>query len=303
VSETRLFAPRPAYRFTKQNRALITYALASDAKAPVTIDILDGNTVVRELTGSEHPGINRVAWDLRYAPPRLVELRVPPDVNPHIADEPRFRGKDTRPVTHWGLDPAEVGPIVAPGKYTVRLTVNGKSDTQPLDVLKDPRVPTSDADLEASVKLQLRIRDDVNQASDMINTLEIMRKQIEDMKAGLHAQKKTDLEKAAVEMSKKLFEMETKLLEASQMTSDDKYFQQAYRVYMNLLWLNGEVGPGAGDVAGGADFKPTDTSVQVLDGIEKDLAAAKSEYDRLMQGDVVQFNRMIAEKGIIPLAR
>ena len=48
------------------------------------------------------------------------------------------------------------------------------------------------------------------------------------------------------------------------MTSDDKYFQQAYRVYMNLIWLNGEVGPGAGDVAGGADFPPTDTSVSGL---------------------------------------
>ena len=41
-----------------------------------------------------------------------------------------------------------------------------------------------------------------------------------------------------------------KLLERAQWTSDDKYFRQAYRIYMNLIWLNGEVGPGAGDVAG-----------------------------------------------------
>ncbi len=87
------------------------------------------------------------------------------------------------------------------------------------------------------------------------------------------------------------------------MTSDDKYFQQAYKVYMNLLWLNGEVGPGAGDVAGGADFRPTDTSVQVLDGVEKDLASAKADYDRVMQSDVPAFNRMLAEKGATPIVR
>jgi hypothetical protein len=30
--------------------------------------------------------------------------------------------------------------MVAPGGYTVKLTVNGKSYTQPLTVLPDPRV-------------------------------------------------------------------------------------------------------------------------------------------------------------------
>ena len=77
------------------------------------------------------------------------------------------------------------------------------------------------------------------------------------------------------------------------MTSDDKYFQQAYRVYMNLIWLNGEVGPGAGDVSGGADFPPTDTSVDVMETIEKDLNAAKADYKTLMDRDVPAFNRAI----------
>ena len=63
-------------------------------------------------------GLNRVAWDLRYEPPRLIAMRTTPPENPHIWEEPRFRGQDTRPVTHWGLEPAQVGPIVVPGKYT-----------------------------------------------------------------------------------------------------------------------------------------------------------------------------------------
>jgi len=102
------------------------------------------------------------------------------------------------------------------------------------------------------------------------------------------------------EMEKKLYAVETRLLEPAQMTSDDKYFQQAYRVYMNLIWLNGEVGPGAGDVAGGADFPPTDTSVGVLETIEKDLGSAKAEYKTLMERDVPAFNRAVAGT-IVPL--
>ena len=177
-------------------------------------------------------------------------MRTTPAENPHIWEEPRFRGQDTRPVTHWGLEPAQVGPIVAPGKYTVKLTVDGQSSTQPIEVLKDPKIATSVADIDLSVKLQLRLRDDISAAADMVNTIEVMRKQLEDVtKAYRSDRTKEALLKQVADMDKKLFDVEAKLLEPAQMTSDDKYFQQAYRVYMNLIWLNGEVGPGAGDVS------------------------------------------------------
>jgi len=228
-------------------------------------------------------------------------MRTTPPENPHIWEEPRFRGEDTRPVTHWGLEPAQVGPVVVPGKYTVKLTVDGQSATQSIDILRDPKVPTSVADLDLSVRLQLRLRDSISAAADMINGIEVMRKQLEDVqKAYRNDASKTALLKQVQVMDKKLFDVEAKLLEPAQMTSDDKYFQQAYRVYTNLLWLNGEVGPGAGDVSGGADFPPTDTSVSVLETIEKDLNAAKSEYKTLMERDVPAFNRAIAG-GMTPL--
>ena len=62
---------------------------------------------------------------------------------------------------------------------------------------------------------------------------------------------------------------------------------------MNLIWLNGEVGPGAGDVSGGADFPPTDTSVSLMESIEKDLNGAKTDYRNLMDREVPAFNRAI----------
>jgi photosystem II stability/assembly factor-like uncharacterized protein len=298
---TRLFAPRPTYRWSQRPHAIFSYALASAPRGAVQLQIIgpDGK-VIRDVPSEGRQGINRASWDLRYAPPKLVELRTTPPENPHIWEEPRFRGHDTRPVTHWGLDPAEVGPIVAPGKYTVKLTVDGQSFTQSIDILKDPKIPSSDADLQASVALQLRIRDDVNETSEIVNTIEVMRKQLEDMKKALagDASKQAVL-KAVDDFDKKLFDVETKLLEPAQMTSDDKYFQQAYRVYMNLIWLNGEVGPGAGDVSGGADFRPTDTSVGVLGDIEKDLAAARTLYKRLLDSDLGAFNRTLANSGMM----
>ena len=41
------------------------------------------------------------------------------------------------------------------------------------------------ADLDLSVKLQLRLRDDISAAADMVNTIEVMRKQLEDVHEGV----------------------------------------------------------------------------------------------------------------------
>jgi hypothetical protein len=60
---------------------------------------------------------------------------------------------------------------------------------------------------------------------------------------------------------------------------------------MSLIWLNGEVGTGAGDVAGGADYKPTDASMSWLADLEKGLAAAKAAHKALMDGDVAAFEK------------
>jgi hypothetical protein len=184
----------------------------------------------------------------------------------------------------------------------VKLTVAEQSITQSFEVVKDPKITTSDADLKASVDLQVRIRDDVTAAADMINSIEIARKQLQDIQKALSGDKaKADALKLVIDMDKKMLAVESKLLEPAQMTSDDKYFQQAYRVYMNLIWLNGEVGPGAGDVAGGQNFHPTDTSVAVLETIEKDLNVAKVDYRGLMEKDLPAFNKAIIERGLMAI--
>src|SRR5260370_7713192 len=94
---------------------------------------------------------------MHYESPRSVALRTTPSENPHIWEEPRFMNVDSRPITHWGLAQAEVGPIAAPGKYTVKLTVDGQSYTQPLEILRTPDSHGTDADLPPSVQPPLKV--------------------------------------------------------------------------------------------------------------------------------------------------
>ena len=287
-SSVRLFNPRPTYRYIDGGQALVTFSLAATPKTPVTLEILDNQgALVRMLKPRAGTGLGRVAWDLRYEGPRLVALRATPPENPYLFEEPRFRGKQTRPVTHWGLEDAGAGPYAIPGKYSVRLTVDGQSVSAPLEILRDPRTPGSDADLAASLKLQLRIREDVSETADMINRIEIERRALEEIQRGLPAEQHREVAlKATAALMEKLVAVEDRLLEPAARLSDDKYYQQVYRVYMNLLWLAGEVGPGAGDVAGGFNFKPTDTSIAVLATIEKDLTDARVAYRAVMDNDV-----------------
>jgi len=253
--------------------------------------------VIRTIESPGRAGLNRIVWDLRLDPPRQVAFRTTPPDNPHIWEEPRFKGKETRPVVHWGIEGAQVtGPIVTPGKYSVRLRVNGQAFTRGFEVYKDPSITASDADLMASTAVQIRIRDDMSAAADMVNNLEIMRKQLEDdLKANAG---RPDVERALREMDQKLLAVELRLVSRTELHSDDKWYVESYKVYQNLIWLNGVVNSGAGDVAGGADERPTDASIGVLDGLSKDLNAAKAEYRIAIDRDVPAFNRLAGGLGL-----
>ena len=296
-----LFVPRSGFRFARSGRAQFNFTLSSAPAAPVKIEILDAaNKVIRTFEGTGRAGLNRATWDLRYDQPHYVALRTTPPENPDIWNEPRFRGRDTRPVTHWGLAQAQVGPLAAPGTYSVRVTADGKSASQPFEIVKDPKIASPDADLAASTAMQIRIRDDINETSDSINGIEVMRKTLEDQQKANAG--KPEVLKVLREMDQKLGDVEYKFIERAAVLSDDKYFQQAYKVYSNLIWLNGAVGTGAGDEAGGADFRPTDTQVAVLAEIEKDLAVARSDYKKVMDTDVPAFNKLAPGRGLPVLA-
>jgi photosystem II stability/assembly factor-like uncharacterized protein len=78
---------------------------------------------------SAKTGLHRFVWDLHYAFPADVHTS--------------FYGPKA--------------PLALPGKYTVKLTVNGRSESQPLVLEMDPRVRTSQADLENMFRAESRV--------------------------------------------------------------------------------------------------------------------------------------------------
>jgi hypothetical protein len=85
--------------------------------------------LVPEMTPlSTAPGMHRFTWDVHYQP----------------LDGGGRLGGPTLPIAAIGHNtvPAPTTPWVNPGTFTVKLTVNGKTYTQPIVVKPDPRVKT-----------------------------------------------------------------------------------------------------------------------------------------------------------------
>jgi len=277
------------------NRPQFQLALATAPSGPVKMEVLDADgKVIRTQMVSAKAGLNGINWDLLLDAPKLVELMTTPPDNPHIWEEERFKDVQVRRITHWGITPQTGIPMAAPGKYQVRFTVDGTPYTAPFVVMKDPAVTTPDEDLTTSTRTQMRIRDDITQTSTMVNKMEIWRRQIEDqLKAN---GKKTAVVKSLKDLDRQIWDVENKLVSRAEIHSDDKYFPEAYKVYMNLIWLSGGVGQGASDEAGSIDYKPTDTQMQVLEVIEKDLASAKEAFEKLQSSVIPTFNKSMAGK-------
>lgn len=292
AAAVQLIPPRNVWRMARDGQADFTALLRAAPADSVTLQIVDSaGAVVRTARFGPRGGLNRYTWDLRHDGPRQVELRTIPPDNPNIWAEARFAGQKTRPIVHWGIDEVQrVGPIAAPGRYTVRLTADSITVSAPFRILRDPAIRSSDADLAASTAAQVRIRNAINRTAETVNGIEILRKQIEDRRKDAAA----DVATALDGFDRKLLEVEMVLLSKSDLHSDDKWYVEAYHTYLNLLWLSGEVGTGAADVAGGADFRPTDATLVTLARLETEAAGAQAAFARLVAADLPALNQALA---------
>ena len=149
--------------------AVLDYYLSAPARS-VVIEILDrGGRVVRRFASddpvpapadagnwpwywfrpavapSAAAGLQRFTWDLHYAR-HTAECSLPISATPmNTKCEPE-------------------GPWVLPGTYTVRLTVDGVAQTQPLTVRMDPRVRTASVELTRQHDLSLALHDAIVEA-------------------------------------------------------------------------------------------------------------------------------------------
>ena len=92
-------------------------------------------------------GMQRITWDMRYPGPWAPET----------------------PDGGFG------GPVVPPGKYSVRLTSGGQTITRAFDIKSDPRIAAdgvSDGDIAEQVKFQLQVRDALSDARRLQQAIE-----------------------------------------------------------------------------------------------------------------------------------
>src|SRR6185295_19595374 len=141
--------------------AIIDYYLKAAASGPVVLEIFGwGNKPVRRYASDDPParipnpneapvplywyrppqalstaaGMHRFTWDVHYQP-------LPPIPGGGGGGRGGGGGLPISAVP-FNTVPSPTTPWVAPGVYTVKLTVNGQSYTQPLVVKVDPRVRT-----------------------------------------------------------------------------------------------------------------------------------------------------------------
>jgi hypothetical protein len=159
------FPPEVPHALNPPEGAIVDYWLAQAPSSDITLDVLDAaGAVVRHLTSAagepvpeaarppepnfwiappvalpKRAGHNRASWDLRYESPRSFSHSFEINANPGLTP------------------PSPLGPLVPPGTYTLKLTVDGKSYAQTVSVKTDPRSPATLEAIRAQHALQMKI--------------------------------------------------------------------------------------------------------------------------------------------------
>jgi photosystem II stability/assembly factor-like uncharacterized protein len=289
TAETYLFKPKLTYRFRRNKNtdtplppeepagrnppdgAIIHYRLGSDAKTPVVLEVVNASgRLVRSFSSADSvepmetdlnvptywvrppqrlattAGTHRFVWDLHYSPPQVLGHDYP--ISAIYGDTPRY----------------PLGPAVLPGEYTVRLTVNGRSYSQPLTVKMDPRAPISAAGLKLQHDIGARMIDAI--ARDFAALGEVRRQR---------ALLKTQREGAkAGEVADSLVALDTALgaIESGPRAGTAE----------NLVRLNGELA-GILDTVEGADMGPTSQTISAAADLERSLATVLARWSEIQR--------------------
>jgi photosystem II stability/assembly factor-like uncharacterized protein len=153
--------------------AIIDYYLETAATGPITLSVYDDQgQLVRQYSSVAPPpdtvqpniaaywlappvvlpttaGMHRVAWDLRYPEPSVINYS-------YFGDLLDYREFTLNTHAVKGTTPRvqPTGPLVVPGTYRIALSVGGQTYTRSLAVENDPRESISQAALDAHLRLE-----------------------------------------------------------------------------------------------------------------------------------------------------
>lgn len=290
AKEAILYQPMPTYRMAGSNRrdpklegenhpngVMIHYFIKKlDDKAEVKIDILesDGDTI-RTFSNKAKDKLNlitikagggRFVWDMRYP------------------------GYKTFPGMVFYGSPNQ-GPKAVPGKYQVRLTVNGKSQTQDFEILKDPRLNTSTEDFQAQFEFLMKVRNKVTEANEGIINLRKIKEDLGYLKNKLGSDEKNkDMMDAIKKFEDELNTIENNIHQTKNQSVQDP-LNYGIKLNNRLAHLMVEQAQG--------DFRPTKQGEEVRSKLSQMVDEELSKLKNTIDGNLYKINQMAKEKGVM----
>lgn len=279
--------------------AVINYFLKSAPAGDISLAIYDSlGSLVRQFSSAPLPastepppnvpdywlerleplaksaGMRRFVWDLRYAPPE--SLRHNYSISATYGDTP--------------ADPR--GALVLPGKYEVRLTVNGQTFRQPLEVRPDPRVGTTQEDLAQEFQLDQKLVTATTASYEAYHRVADLRTAIADREKSMEH---NDQATAALAAAKDLDGKAT-AIEGEQ---GARFFGQG-KPKPSFALLNGEFG-GLATLVDSADAAPTSGMKIAFDDYCGDLNTALGQWNGLVNQDLQSLNAQLTGLHLQPL--
>src|SRR5258708_35174936 len=131
--------------------------------------------------------MHRFVWNVRYTAPESLGHRYP--ISAIVHDTP------LEPQGAWAL----------PGRYTVKLTVDGKSYTKPLLLKMDPRVKSTASDLTKQFAMQREATEGMSESFQALVQLRSTRNQV---KAAMEKSSSAQTEQKLSEFDRKAAALE-----------------------------------------------------------------------------------------------
>jgi photosystem II stability/assembly factor-like uncharacterized protein len=284
--------------------AVINYALKAAASGPVVLEILDaaGNPVRRYASTdpadppdpatapvplywyrppqrlSGQPGMHRFTWDLHYQP---------------IAGVTGGRGGLPIAAVAHNTVPAPSTPWVAPGAYTVRLTVDGRSHTRPLTVRMDPRVKTPAAGLTQQFTLSKQLYDGIARVQATLPQIRELRALVKDVQSGAQGATAAALES----FGRKAMSIEGEAVGGRGAGPGGGGRGGGTPDQDTLSTIAGSLTPLIG-ILQGADVTPTTQAVAAVNERLRALDALMAKWNALRTSDLAALNAQLKSAGL-----
>jgi hypothetical protein len=282
VTSTDVQLYTPAETIRGQSPARIDYFLKTQPKT-LMLDILDSKgQAVRSFAGQPPP---KPAADGQPAPPAEDGPRGPARTAPMAAGLNRFTWDlNSQPVVSfpgmilWGA--TQNGPMVLPGTYQVRLTVDGQAQTQSFTVKKHPLRNVSDADLQFQYDLASRIRDKVDEANNAVIRIRRMKSEIAERTKDAD----NEVKRTAEQVTKSLSVVEENIYQVRNQSNQDplNYPIKINNRFASLL-----------RVATTGEGRPTSNVEPIFNDIIAELKVETDKLQQVVATELPPLNRML----------